>query len=545
MCKNKDPHERIRISASYQKSPHSSLARKEENEIVYLDKRYSYDQFKERIARLAAALQKLGVKEGDTVAVLDWDSNRYLECYFAVPMIGAVLHTVNVKLPVEQVAYTMQHAEDDVVLVHRDFLPLFSPIRQRLQGVRKVILLSDEDSSESHMEDFDGEYENLLSKADPLSEFPDFDENTRATIFYTTGTTGAPKGVFFTHRQLVLMVLATSAAFGAYPAGTNFHSEDVYMPLTPMFHVHAWAVPYIATFLGVKQVYPGRYVISNLLALIKKDNVTFSHCVPTILAMMLNDPSCAETDLSRWKVAIGGAALPKKLCALAMDKGIDVFAGYGMSETGPDISFVHMRTEDLTKTQDEQIEKRIRIGTPIGLVHMKIVDEQGRELPADDQSQGEIVLRAPWLTKGYYKDEKNSESLWEDGWLHTQDVAIKNQQGSFRITDRLKDIIKVGGEWLSSIELEDILGADEAVQEVAVIGLHDEKWGEIPVAAIVPVPGKDVAPRQLIKRVKSSVDKGLIPRQAILIKIFSTDSIPKTSVGKIDKKVLKAACSTR
>jgi len=516
------------------------LTDKPDAEIVYLDKRYSYFHFRERVARLAGALLDLGVKKGDTVAVMDWDSNRYLECYFAVPMIGAVLHTINIRLPAEQLAYTIEHAEDDVILVHSDFLPLLDAIRGRCKTVKHFILLSDGGAASPSRVEISDEYESLISKAEPLSEYPDFDENTRATMFYTTGTTGLPKGVYFSHRQLVLMILATSAAFGAYPAATNFHSEDVYMPITPMFHVHAWAVPYIATFLGVKQVYPGKYMIPNLLSLIKNEGVTFSHCVPTILAMLLNDPTSEAVDLSLWKVAIGGAALPKKLCAQAMARGIDVFAGYGMSETGPDIAFVHMRRSDLAKPREEQIDMRVRIGTPIGLVHMKVVDTKGAEQPRDDHSSGEILLRAPWLTKGYFKDEANSDALWEGDWLHTQDVAVRDRSGSFRITDRLKDVIKVGGEWLSSIGLEDILSGHPSVEEVSVIGLRDKKWDELPAAIVVPRSGAEKNARALIDHVKSYVAKGVLPRQAILLRVFFAQAIPKTSVGKVDKKELRA-----
>lgn len=509
-------------------------------EIVYQDKRYSYVQFRQRVARLAGALQRLGVRKGDTVAVLDWDSNRYLECYFAIPMIGAVLHTVNVRLPAEQLAYTIEHAEDDVILVHSDFLPLLEAIRERLRSVKRFILLSDGGRTPPTSLDMAGEYEALLSEAEPVAEFPDLDENTRATMFYTTGTTGLPKGVYYTHRQLVVMVLATSATFGACPSAANFHAQDVYMPITPMFHVHAWAVPFIATFLGVKQVYPGKYSIPNLLGLIQKEGVTFSHCVPTILSMMLNDPASASVDLSRWKVAIGGAALPQALCVQALDRGIDVFAGYGMSETGPDIAFVHLTSEDLKKSRSEQAALRVRIGFPIGLVQMKVVDAEGREQPWDDHSSGEILLRAPWLTKGYHKDADNSEKLWEGGWLHTQDVGVRNAAGSFRITDRLKDVIKVGGEWLSSLELEDILAGHPSVGEVSVIGLPDKRWDEIPAAVVVLKAGTQAKARELTDRVKSCVDKGAIPRHAILLKVIFADSIPKTSVGKVDKKALRA-----
>jgi len=256
-----------------------------DREIVYRgEKRFTYEKFHARVRRLANALVEMGVKEGDTVAVMDYDSHRYLECYFAVPMIGAVLHTINVRLSPEQILYTIDHAEDDVILVHEDFLPLLDPIKSRIENVRAYVHLSDGEECE---------YEEMLARQSDEFDFPDFDENTVATIFYTTGTTGMPKGVTFTHRQLVLHTLTVTAAVSSALHG-RFAREDVYMPITPMFHVHAWGVPYVATMLGVKQVYPGKYIPDLLLDLIQKEGVTFSHCVPTILHMLLHSPRIDE-----------------------------------------------------------------------------------------------------------------------------------------------------------------------------------------------------------------------------------------------------------
>ena len=442
---------------------YAPIAYDPEREIVYRgSSRFTYRQFRERVARLASALIALGVKKGDTVGVMDWDSNRYLECYFAIPMIGAVLHTINVRLSPEQLVYTIGHAEDSVLLMNADFLPALTAIRGRVDTVRSLVLLRDDPEIPADSAQFAGEYEALLAAHEPLAEFPDFDENTRATTFYTTGTTGLPKAVFFSHRQL----------------------DDVYMPITPMFHVHAWGIPYIATWLGVKQVYPGKYSPAVLNALIAREKVTFSHCVPTILGMLLSDSNAADTDYTGWKVIIGGAALPKTLCATALDRGINIFCGYGMSETGPVVSLVRLDRRDLELSRDEQVELRARTGTPVGLAYIRILGPDGNEVAMDDHASGEITLRAPWLTQGYLKDRTNSEKLWEGGWLHTQDVAVKNGKGSVRITDRLKDVIKVGGEWLSSLEIEDIIAGHPAVAEVGVIGSPDEKWGEVPLACV-------------------------------------------------------------
>lgn len=518
------------------------VAYRADEEIVYRRSlRLTYADFRERVARLAAALIDRGVRRGDTVAVMDWDSHRYLECYFAIPMIGAVLHTINPRLPAEQLIYTIEHAEDRLILVHRDFLPLVQSIKGRIDSVKEYVLINDGEKDRPQVPgvEFSGEYEELLAKAAPLPEFPDFDENLRATTFYTTGTTGLPKAVYFSHRQLVLHTITATASLSSINSGPNFRDEDVYMPLTPMFHVHAWGIPFIATFLGVKQVYPGKYVPPALNALLRDEKVTFSHCVPTILGMLLKDPSAAGMDYSGWKVIIGGAALPKALASTALDRGIDIFAGYGMSETCPVLSFVRLRKEDLKLGREGQVAKRVRTGTPMGLVQLRVVDSKGKDVSHDDRSSGEIVVRTPWLTQGYYKDAKNSEKLWEGGWLHTQDVAAVDESGSVRITDRLKDVIKVGGEWLSSLEIEDIVASHPLVAESAVIGVKDEKWGEIPLACVVVKEGAELTPHKIMEHVKGYVDRGVLPREAILLRVAFEDSIAKTSVGKTDKLALR------
>jgi len=508
-------------------------------EIVYRDQlRFDYRTLRERICRLANALTDLGVKPGDTVAVMDWDSHRYLECFFAVPMIGAVLHTINVRLSPEQILYTIDHAEDDVILVHSDFLPILEGIKGRIDTVRHYVLLTDTGAQCESNLPITGEYEALLAVAYKDHDFPDLDENTRATTFYTTGTTGMPKGVYFSHRQLVLHTFGALAAVATPATQGRLHQQDVYMPITPMFHVHAWGLPYVATSLGIKQVYPGRYAPELLLKLIAQEEVTFSHCVPTILHMLLSAPGIEKVDLSRWKVIIGGAALPQSLCLAALKLGIDIFTGYGMSETCPVVSLAHVPEDQLGKPVEEQVEIRCKTGRPLPLVGMRLVDEEMKEIPVDGVSTGEIVLRAPWLTQGYLKDHHNSEQLWRGGFLHTGDVANVDAAGYFKITDRAKDVIKIAGEWVSSLELEDLLAQHESVKEVAVIGMPDDKWGERPLALVV---ARDVAPREkeLMAFVKGYVDAGRLTRHALMLKILVVAEIDKTSVGKIDKKALR------
>lgn len=514
------------------------IANNPDQEIIYHTTRLTYTQFYARVCQLANTLTRMGVKHGDTVAVMDYDSNRYLECYFAVPMIGAVLHTINVRLSPEQILYTIDHAEDDVILVHHDFLPILEQIRGRIDTAKHFILLSETGEIPTTSVEITGEYEALLVQEATTRTFPSFDENTRATTFYTTGTTGMPKGVYFSHRQLVLHTLTVTATMGSASA-QSFHQNDVYMPITPMFHVHAWGFPYIATFMGVKQVYPGKYVPDTLVELLVKEKVTFSHCVPTILHMLAQTTAYQEADLSQWKVVIGGATLPKAMCLAALEKGIDIFTGYGMSETCPILTLAQLTPQMLTQPLDAQATLRAKTGRPIGLVDIKIVDEQMKEIP--NHTPGELVVRAPWLTEAYFKDIKNSEALWAGGYLHTGDVAYKDEEGFFKITDRSKDIIKIGGEWVSSLELEDIIMQHSEVKEVAVIGIDDARWGERPLALVVPKSQThEGLEKELMHHTKEYIKKGVMAREGMLVKIVFVESIAKTSVGKIDKKTLRA-----
>ncbi len=507
-------------------------------EIVYRDRvRINYSRFKQRICRLANALAELGVRAGDTVAVMDWDSHRYLECFYAIPMLGAVLHTVNIRLSTEQILYTIDHAEDDYILVHEDFLPQLEQIKGRIDTVKGYILLQESGHSPETSLEFVGEYEAMLSRAGDVYDFPDFDENTRATTFYTTGTTGMPKGVYFSHRQLVLHTLGGTAALATNVDQGRLHQQDVYMPITPMFHVHAWGMPYIATSLGLKQVYPGKYAPETLLQLIDREKVTFSHCVPTILHLLMSHPLFNEIDLSNWKVMIGGAVLPKAMCRAALQRGVDIFSGYGMSETCPVLTLAHVAEKDLS--ENEELEIRCKTGRPLPLVELKIVDEQMGEIPADGESVGELVVRSPWLTQGYLKDQRNSENLWKNGYLHTGDVAYRDEGNYIKITDRIKDVIKIGGEWISSLEVEDLLTVYPGVSEVAVVGLADEKWGERPLALVVTQKNAKLTTKELRRHIRGFVDKGVISKQVVLLKVKFVDVIDKTSVGKINKRLLR------
>ena len=519
---------------------HTPLATAPQQEIVYGDKvRHTYRDLALRINRQGHALSRLGVQGGDTVAVMDWDSHRYLECFFGVPMLGAVLQTVNVRLSPDQILYTLNHAQASVLLVNREFLPVLAQIRGELATVKRFVLLDDEGGDLP--EGFAGEYEALLADCPDHYDFPDFDENTRATTFYTTGTTGLPKGVYFSHRQLVLHTLAVCSALALAPQQGGFHRNDIYMPLTPMFHVHAWGMPYIATLAGVKQVYPGRYQPEAILKLIEKEQVTFSHCVPTILHMLLLTPYGKQVDLSRWKVIIGGSALTTGLAKAALERGIDVFTGYGMSETCPILTLAQMEDPALLADADANVAVRVKTGRPVPLVALRTVDAQMGDCPRDGKSAGEVVVRAPWLTQGYLYNPEASEHLWDGGWLHTQDIGHIDPQGYLQVTDRIKDVIKTGGEWVSSLELEDLIGRHPGVSEVAVIGVPDEKWGERPLALVVLKPefADQVSAADIQAHVKVFADQGHISKYGVPENVRFLASLARTSVGKLNKRAMR------
>ncbi|MCP3687949.1 MAG: fatty acid--CoA ligase, partial [Gammaproteobacteria bacterium] len=517
---------------------HTPLNNSPHQEIVSGNLRYDYIALRDRVGRLADGLASLGVKFGDTVAVMNWDNHRYLECFFAIPMMGAVLHTINIRLSPEQILYTINHAEDDVILVHADFMPIVEQLSDRFERPATLVYITD-GKDEQLPELCKVEYEAMLSAAGDF-DFEDFDENTTATTFYTTGTTGDPKGVFYSHRQLVLHTMAIMAGLGSGNNDSRFHRGDVYMPITPMFHVHGWGVPYAATTMGVKQVYPGRYEPSTLLRLIEREAVTFSHCVPTILHMLLTAPQADQIDLSSWKVIIGGSALPRGLAQAATEKGVNAFAAYGLSETCPFVSFADMSSLHAVTSDDDSISKRCKTGKPTAMVDLRVVDTNMNDIARGGAVTGEVVVRSPWLTQGYTANHEASETLWQGGYLHTGDVGYFDEEGSLQITDRMKDVIKSGGEWLSSLELEDIISRCPGVAEVAAFGIPDTRWGERPMVVVVKADSTlDIEDVQ--NAVRAEVDSGKLSKWAIPERVEFVDALPKTSVGKMDKKLMRAS----
>ncbi|WP_260929439.1 long-chain-fatty-acid--CoA ligase [Novosphingobium sp. 9] len=485
-----------------------------EQEIVSDGKRFTYAQFARRLRQLANVLTDLGVKPGMTVAVMDWDSHRYLEAYFAVPMIGAILQTVNVRLAPAQITFTLRQSCAQVLLYHPDFRELAQDFASSSATPPRLFAMAD--------------YEDHLAAAATDFDFPELDENTLATTFHTSGTSGDPKAVSFTHRQLVLHTLAMAGTLANQPDGEGFRRSDVYMPMTPMFHVHAWGMPYLATMLGAKQVYPGRYDPDELLRLQHEEGVTFSHCVPTILRMLLD---CRTIDARplRWTIIIGGSALSEALRIEAHRHGIVAIGGYGMSETGPVVA----------------LSRSVRSGSPA------LLGRAGFPVPlvwarcprtGNDNQAGELQLRAPWLTAGYRDDSTASAALWADSWLHTQDLARIDADGAISIVDRIKDVIKTGGEWVSSLTLEDLCARHPDVVEVAVVGIPDDRWGERPVLFVVPVPERPPPTLASIHELlRPAISNGTISRYAIPDRIISRSELPRNSTGKLDKASLRTS----
>lgn len=520
-----------------------TVHRRSQSEIVYGKTRYTWTEFYERIRKLAAGLEEMGVKKGSKVAVVDFDTNRYLEAYFAVPMMGAVLHTVNIRLPPEHIGYTMGHAGDDFLLLREDFIPLAVKLAGAVPSIKGVVTMSDTGSAPSLSLPNVKFYDDMLAKADGSYTFPELDENMQATLFYTSGTTGMPKGVWFTHRQIVLHTLSSLVGLAGASSQNGMNPADVVLPLVPFFHVHSWGIPYAVALNGQKLVLAGRYDYGNILELVARERVTFSDMVPTILNMLVSHPSVENyrEALSHWKVVIGGAALPRELAVRARKLGIAVMAGYGLSETAPILTLANPN-ERLRMLSDEELLDNLllKTGIPIPLVQIRVVDAEMKDVPRDGKTAGEIVVRGPWLTKEYYKDFAKTQELWAGGWLHTGDMAVIDSEGYLTIVDRIKDAVKSGGEWIPTLVLEDLIVRHPAVSEAAVIGAPEAHWGERPVAVVSLREGQNASEEEIAMHLQKFVDEGKIAKFWIPERIVIwSEPLPKTSTGKLDKKPLR------
>jgi len=495
--------------------------------------RYTYKEIGERTRALASALAELGVKRGDRVGTLAWNDHRHLEAYFAVPCMGAVLHTINIRLPKDHLSYIINHAEDKVLLVDRQFLPLIEAIKDELYTVRAFVILGDEaEVPETALAPVYA-YESLIAAGDRRYRFPqDLDENEPSGMCYTSATTGLPKGVVYTHRSSVLHALTLGLV-----DTLGLSEADVCLPIVPMFHVNAWGTPYACTYFGSTLVLPGPNVTPKVIAeLIEAEKVTTASGVPTVwlgLAKELQERPY-KTDSLR-AVICGGAAAPKGLIRLYEEKlGIPFIHAYGLTETSPLVSVARLKSYQNDLPEEEKWEIRATQGLIVPGLQAKLVGENG-EAAWNGKEMGELWLRGPWVADEYYKDERSREAF-TDGWLHTGDIATIDEEGFVKIVDRAKDLVKSGGEWISSVDLENALMAHEAVFEAAVIAVPHPKWQERPIACVVlKEPYKATTSKEdLLDYLRPQFAKWWLPDDIIFL-----DEIPKTSVGKFLKRALR------
>lgn len=493
--------------------------------------RHTYAQFAARTAQLAHALASLGVKRGDRVATFGWNHHRHLEAYFAAPCMGAVLHTINIRLPAEHIIYIANHAEDKVLLVDEDLLPAILPIADQFKTIERIIVMSDSRTERPGLLD----YETLLEGKPTTYAWPDdIDEWETAGICFTSATTGNPKGVTYAHRAIYLHTM------GACMADTVGISErDTVMPIVPMFHVNAWGLPFAATFMGAKQVLPGpRPTPADLVQLMVEERVTCAAGVPTVwmgvMMVLEKDPTIQFPALR--KIACGGAAVPEAL-SLAYQKriGLPIFHAYGMTEAAPVTHVCNLSAamDDWAPAAQQKI--RNKQGRLVPGLEMKILNKDGQEVPWDGKTFGEICLRGPWIADDYFGDPRAKETF-VDGWYRTGDIAHIDQYGYIQIIDRTKDVIKSGGEWISSVDLENATMGIPGVAEAAVVAAPHPVWDERPVACVVLKPGAALTAEQIQGALQEKFPAYWVPDAVQFMA-----EIPKGATGKFDKKILRAS----
>ena len=494
-------------------------------------KRSTYAEWADRTRRLGGVLDRLGVPEDGRVGTFAWNSADHLALYWAAPCTGRVLHTLNIRLFPEQLTYIVNHAADDVVFVDRSLLPVFWKLAPTLETVRHVVVMDDgapceipDDPRILHLED-------LLTDAPPV-RFSVDDENRAAAMCYTSGTTGNPKGVVYSHRSLYLHSLSSLTS-----AGMGVTERDRILPVVPMFHANAWGFAQSTLFAGAELVLPGPQMTPDrIVAMLEEEKVTITGGVPTIWMGML--PLLDQHDLSSLRTILcGGSAVPRALSEAYRQKlGVPILHAWGMTETSPLGSVNMLPSAYDGLSEDELADARARQGIPPVGVDARIVEPgTTNELPWDDKATGELQVRGPWIAAGYYNDDRSSESFTDDGWLRTGDVGAIDPYGNIRLSDRTKDLVKSGGEWISSVELENALMGHPAVAEAAVIGVPHPRWQERPLAAVVLRPGESATKEELLDFLAPKVAKWWLPDDVVFI-----DEVPKTSVGKFSKKDLRA-----
>ncbi len=494
--------------------------------------RYTYADFADRVGRLANALEKLGVRRGDRVATFAWNNARHFELYLAVPCMGAVLHPINLRLPGDQIAYIINHADDQVLFVDTTLLPAVEKLAPYLKSVKHFVVMDERVPADCKLPNVHA-YEELLSATGPDHPWPHLDENDAAAMCYTSGTTGHPKGVVYSHRSIFLHCMGLTMA-----DSLGLQERDTYLPVVPMFHVLAWGTPFASAMIGAKMVFPGPHLQPRDLAeLIQAEKVTFTAGVPTIWFGLLSLLDKERYDLSTLRaMVVGGAAAPQSMIE-GFDKkhGLKVIHAWGMTETSPLGTVASLKSYQDALPEADQFAIRAKQGTPVPLVEIRGIDEQGKEIPWDGKTFGELEVRGPWIVGSYYQDERSKDSF-HDGWLKTGDVVTIDSDGFMMIVDRAKDLVKSGGEWISSQDLENAIMSHPKVAEAAVIALPHPKWQERPLACVVPKPDfKDTLTKEeIFEHLRPRYSHMYLPDDIVFI-----DVVPKTSVGKFDKKVLR------
>ncbi len=491
---------------------------------------YSYAEFRRRVKRLGNALQALGVEPGDRVGTFAWNNFQHLEFYFGIPCAGAVVHTLNIRLSPEQLKYIIDHAEDRVIFVDGSLLPLIEPIAAQLETVERFVVFNLADGQSCSLPNV-SHYEDLMAAASEDYEWRCADENMALGLCYTSGTTGMPKGVLYSHRSMMLHTLGALAAAALGPTET-----DVVLAVVPQFHAMAWGLPYAAAWVGATIVMPGPHLQPAPLAvMIESQGVTIAAGVPTIWNGLYHELRGRPRDISSiTQLVVGGSAMPRGLIeAYERDFGVNVVHAWGMTEMSPIGSVAKLQTRHLDLDADGRWDIKAKQGYFVPGVDARIVDDAGRELPWDGATMGELQVRGYWVAGQYYRLEREREHFTEDGWFRTGDVVTIDPQGIMTITDRTKDLVKSGGEWISSVDLENMLISHPDVLEAAVIAVPDERWGERPLAVLVPLAeGHD--PQALNDYLLERFPKFWLPDDYVLV-----EEIPKTGVGKMDKKVLR------
>jgi fatty-acyl-CoA synthase len=490
--------------------------------------RYTYAEFGGRVAQLAHALRELGVKPGDRVGTLAWNNARHFELYFAVPCSGAVLHTLNPRLFPEHLEFVINDAEDAVIFVDASLMPVIERLKGKLKGVRQFVVMTDGPAPNGQLTPI-ASYEELIAGRPTSFPWPEIDERDASAMCYTSGTTGKPKGVVYSHRSSVLH------SFGiAVGGGLGITEESVALPVVPMFHANAWGMPYAAAMVGASLVFPDRFLDPvSLVDLFQREHVTLTAGVPSVWIALLQHLDKTGTDLPGLTLFNGGSALPAALYDGLTRHGVLVDHGWGMTETSPVAATATVKSQ--LKRNDRRAIK-LKQGLPLPGVELRLMGvETGTPVPWDGKSVGEVQVRGPWITASYYRGV-DADRFTADGWLRTGDVANVDQDGYIQIVDRTKDLVKSGGEWISSVELESAIMGHPKVLEAAVIGIPHPKWQERPVAYVVAKPEfkGQLSQEEILEFLKPQVAKWWLPDEVRFI-----DEIPKTSVGKFDKKVIR------